>query len=165
MESNILCEGWVVEMGSADAAQACAIHLTSRIGTNYLPRSLASVTARSSVVEFAFKNAFHVSDIFPVAAVIDAFRIAWDVRSNSVIAKRKRPSYHPTWVFIEDLSLRDQCDHFYPVPILKPPNRWPGAPPSPQRCERDGTFRNGDQVRCGLHTPRVRQAGAKISKR
>ena len=61
------------------------------------------------------------------------------------------------WRFISDPAMRDQCDHVWVYEFKAwPDNRHVR---SERRCEREGKYRNGDQTRCGLHTPGVGRKG------
>lgn len=60
------------------------------------------------------------------------------------------------WKFIEKPEWREQCTHVWVVEFTGFDGQFVH---SESRCPRDGKYRNGDEVRCGYHTPGVGRKG------
>lgn len=60
------------------------------------------------------------------------------------------------WQFISNPDLRDQCDHVWVMDFISIEGK---AVHSERRCEREGKFQQGDEYRCGYHTPNVGRKG------
>lgn len=61
------------------------------------------------------------------------------------------------WQFVADAGERQRCGHVWTMDYLAYETLEPVHAEWP--CKRDGKYRNGNQWRCGLHTPGVGRKG------